>query len=329
MGCCESREKNLVTYNVDPLPRHCDWNKWTIWKEKFFNIIKNETIKVESSEILGLILKKVIGPYGLDIIAEYFVFHNSLDEQNFDLLLNKLDIFFYLHRFPRNIKTESIKEYINRLKIEAKNFGCETSDIAVKEKIIYDLKQNNFLEIITEIICIRNSFHLKHLNMNEIIFLVNVHENQENREKRENFLHKLESRNSDLRHNNNCCGQYHLSHGVCPANQQRCYKCNDLNHFAKTCKHLYIIDCLQCGINHAENQCPAFGMQCSRCDGLFHFYWKCPFRMITFCKNCGQSHVDVERKCAAFGKNCMKCQKKGHLFTLCPESSEFINHRTN
>lgn len=134
-GCCESREKNLVTYNVDPLPRHCDWNKWTIWKEKFFNIIKNETLKVESSEILGLILKKVIGPYGLDIIAEYFVFHNSLDEQNFDLLLNKLDIFFYLHRFPRNIKTESIKEYINRLKVGIREFFF-SSKFPLKYKLL-------------------------------------------------------------------------------------------------------------------------------------------------------------------------------------------------
>lgn len=195
----------------------------------------------------------------------------------------------------------------------------------MKEKVIYDLKQMNFLEIITEIIYIRNSFHVKHLNINEIIFLVNVHENQGTREKRENFLQKLESRKSDLHHNNNCCGRYHLSHDVCIANQQRCYKCNGLNHFAKTCKHLYIIDCLQCGINHAENQCPAFGMQCSRCDGLFHFYWKCQFRLKTFCENCGQSHVDVERKCAAFGKICTICQEKGHLAIVCPTSAEFKN----
>lgn len=72
---------------------------------------------MESSEILGLVLRKVIGPYGLDIIAEYFVFSSSFDEQNFDVLLKKLDTFFYLRCFPRNKQKECIKEYIDRLKV--------------------------------------------------------------------------------------------------------------------------------------------------------------------------------------------------------------------
>ena len=165
-------------------------------------------------------------------------------------------------------------------------------------------------------ICIRNTFLLQELNTNEIIFLVNAYENQASRVKTENFLQKMENKRS-FRYNINCCGRHHFPEGICPARGQRCYKCDELNHFAVTCNKLYIIDCINCGINHTENQCYAFGMQCSRCDGLFHFHWKCHSGRIPFCQNCGNSHVDVARKCLAFGKTCTKCGKIGHLSTVC------------
>ena len=111
IGCYPSREDLC---NIEPF----DYNQddWIIWKERLltnknFNKILNE----KPPCIIGDEFKRVIGPHGLRII-ECFSFQNY-DEQNFNVLLRKLDIFFYLRRFPRNFQRDSLEDYINRLKV--------------------------------------------------------------------------------------------------------------------------------------------------------------------------------------------------------------------
>ena len=98
------------------MSRDCDWTKWIIWKEKLFIAINNETLENQTREILGPILRKAIGPFGLDII-ENLIFCDVSEGRNFVILLQKLETFFYLRRFPRNEKRESIKDYIDRLQV--------------------------------------------------------------------------------------------------------------------------------------------------------------------------------------------------------------------
>ena len=199
----------------------------------------------------------------------------------------------------------------------ATNFGCKKSDIAVKEQIIYDLNQYNFLSRIDGIINVRNPIDLKCLNLDEIMFLVKSYENYESRENLERYLQKLENDHIPLLYNKDCCGRWHRPINKCSASGQRCYKCNGLNHFAKTCKRLYIRDDRNCGISHAEKQCEAFGKQCSRCGKFNHFYWSCFPSMKFNCQNCGTSHLDLATKCAAYGRSCSKCLRVGHLSIMC------------
>lgn len=102
--------------DIEHLSRDCDWTKWIIWKDKLFIVINKDTLENQTPGILGPILKKAIGPFGLEII-ENFIFCDISEEQNFVVLLQKFETFFYLRRFPRNEKREAIKEYIDRLQV--------------------------------------------------------------------------------------------------------------------------------------------------------------------------------------------------------------------
>lgn len=153
--------------------------------------------------------------------------------------------------------------------------------------------------------------------MDEIIFLVNVSENWEARKRRDDFLKRIEKEGFRQLRNENCCGSNHSQNGICQARGERCWKCDGLNHFAKTCKKRYIRDCINCGINHAESKCGAFGKECSRCEEFNHFYWKCLPAMRIHCPYCGGSHIDIARRCLAFARTCSNCQRVGHFSTMC------------
>lgn len=153
--------------------------------------------------------------------------------------------------------------------------GSQRPAQAVKEHLIYDLKNIKFLQMIIRHVSMRNDIKdMKCLNIEEVTFLIDVYDNRETIEAKKNYL-KEKLSNSVSQYNQNCCGLQHKRIQDCVAVGKRCFICNDLNHFARVCNKRYIMDCSYCGISHLEKNCDAFRLKCSRCNKNNHFHWKC------------------------------------------------------
>ncbi|XP_043482251.1 uncharacterized protein LOC122511203 [Leptopilina heterotoma] len=235
MGCTLS--SNEEYFSIAPLPLNCSLETWLSWKENLQAIIANE-IETELPNKLGYKLEESIGSYGQKIIRNFCIDNNQ--RHNFYILLRKLDLFFYLNGIKRN-QGEKIGDYVQRLVVRANQWGSQRPLQAVKEHLIFDLKNINFLNTISKYVLMRiDIMDLKILNIEELTFLISVYDNRECIQAKKVYLQKQQT-NNGFRYNQNCCGQQHNELDECIALGKRCFICNNLNHFARVCQAPYVM----------------------------------------------------------------------------------------
>ncbi|KAG7190737.1 hypothetical protein KM043_006810 [Ampulex compressa] len=229
-----------------------------------------------------------IGPVGVEAHKK-LSYDQPSDKENFDVLLQKLDLYFIFGSRTRN-HTESIDNYVdNLMHIAISSKHAQVQNI-VKEKIILDMVKEKFqdeTQVSLNPTSKKLAMDLRALTLNDVILSWKFNELSLLQNK--GCTSKSAEVGSEM---NNCvrCGTNH-PWNKCPAHGTQCSSCKMFNHFTEKCTTLYVKDCSKCGSSHIQSRCIAFGHVCSKCGKRNHFASKCKIPMVENCVRCGTNHA--------------------------------------
>ncbi|XP_053976467.1 uncharacterized protein LOC128875129 [Hylaeus volcanicus] len=295
-----------------PAPLKANGNldkNWCTWRSDFIEFMKVEDPTESYKNRWGTFLLMFIGPIGQEAYKKVSL-DTSLDKENFDALLKKLDLYFIFGTKEIQYKG-NITDYVNNLMEIAKASNHSDAQDIVKQKIINDimrLKSDKDFETF-----------LQSLNLSEIISECISLQKFTNQKDKKTNPEQTFTKKRLINNSLSVCVRCGLQHtrNKCPAHGSQCNNCKKFNHFTEKCKTnvKFVDNCSKCGTGHKQIECPAFGYACTKCGKNNHYSWKCQAPMVRNCSRCGTDHIIS--LCPAQGKECSRCKKPNHLETKC------------
>ena len=97
--------------------------------------------------------------------------------------------------------------------------------------------------------------------------------------------------------------------------ENRCFRCNEIGHFASECKNSRD-RCYKCNREgHHAVDCKLGSDRCYKCNGFGHFAYECKNYPVKCYKCNGEGHVSAECKVSQI--KCYKCDGYGHYAVNC------------
>ncbi|XP_028045578.1 uncharacterized protein LOC105829518 [Monomorium pharaonis] len=289
---------------------------WCAWKQKFLSFLQKEDSKELYKSQWTVILLMLIGPVG-EKAYKNLPQNKAIDQnqtKDLETVLRELDLHF-IFGLRKKQDNESIDNYIDSLTLVALASNHSNPMNVVKEKIIEDIKNYNFMEKAMLFVRFKGDLisYLQSLDLHKITQFWQQCEKLMSSKNHEDIQRQFPC-NSQSEIECVRCGTHH-SRNRCPAHGLQCDNCKGYNHFTDKCKVKFVSDCTKCGTHHVQSRCLAFGELCTNCGKMNHFSWLCQVPVVKNCPRCGRDHAIS--MCPAQGHVCSKCKKPNHFKEKC------------